>query len=164
MLPPFPCDQTSVAVAPGAPAYQACRRSPSAVVMVRSSVPGGGSGTARSGWKIRPSSGTQEHPADATPATTPSSARRLEIAARRLLLAALDPRPGDHVLVAHAGGDHRVDVRVLVDHHLEEGGAGEGNEGFEPWANVVDLGHALGELEPVGLDRLHEVLLVQGLV
>src|SRR5438034_5449916 len=101
MLPPFPCDQTSVAVAPGAPAYQACRRSPSAVVMVRSSVPGGGSGTARSGWKIRPSSGTQEHPADASPATTPSSARRLEIparllAARRLLLAALDPRPGDH--------------------------------------------------------------------
>src|SRR5206468_8823196 len=147
MLPPFPCDQTSVAVAPGAPAYQACRRSPSAVGMVRSSAPGGGSGTARSGWKIRPSSGTQEHPAAASRATTPSSAGRLEIparllAARRLLLAALDPRPGDHVLVAHPGGDHRVDVRVLVDHHLEEGGAGEGNEGFEPRANVVDLGRS----------------------
>src|SRR5438046_10156918 len=103
MLPPFPCDQTSVAVAPGAPAYQACRRSPSAVVMVRSSVPGGGSGTARSGWKIRPSSGTQEQPADASPAKTPSSARRLEIPtriidARRHLLAVLCPRLVDRVI------------------------------------------------------------------
>src|SRR5438552_14578024 len=60
----------------------------------------------------------------------------LEIPARllvagRLLLAALDPLPGDHVLVAHAGRDHRVDVRRLVDHHLEEGGAGEADELFE---------------------------------
>src|SRR2546425_679847 len=53
------------------------------------------------------------------------------LVARRLLLAALDPLPGDHLLVAHAGGDHRVDVRLLVDHHLEEGGAGEGDEGLE---------------------------------
>src|SRR5207249_7545782 len=110
--------------APGAPAYHACSRSPSAVVTVRSSTPGGGSGTDRSGKKIRRSSGTQEHPAATSAATTPTRApRRLEIparllAARRLLLAALDPRPGDHVLVAHAGGDHRVDVRRLVDHHL----------------------------------------------
>src|SRR6266446_5410346 len=169
MLPPLPCDQTRVAVAAGEPAHQACRRSPSAVAIARSSTPGGGSGTSGAGKKISRSSGIQEHPAATSAATTPAPAARrlggrpgngggcgersggcerrarssllrrafrhassvvaalaalaprlvrlahhhypdglLEIPARllvagRLLLAALDPLPGDHVLVAHAG-------------------------------------------------------------
>src|SRR5207245_5397630 len=94
-----------------------------------SSVPGGGSGTKGSGKKIRRSSGIQEHPAASMAAAARRAARRLEIparllAARRLLLAALDPLPGDHVLVAHAGRDPRVALRRLIDHHREEGGGG----------------------------------------
>src|SRR3989449_10415630 len=137
MLPPLPCDQTSVAAASGAPARQASRRSPSAVVIARSSTPGGRCGRSGSGKKISRSSGIQEHPAATNAATTLApAAQRLEIPARllvagRLLLAALDPLPGDHVLVAHAGRDHRVDVRRLVDHHLEEGGAGEADRSEE---------------------------------
>src|SRR3989441_9398629 len=155
MLPPLPCDQTRVAVAAGEPAHQACRRSPSAVAIARSSTPGGGSGTSGSGKKISRSSGIQEHPAATSAATTPAPAARrlggLEIPARllvagRLLLAALDPLPGDHVLVAHAGRDHRVDVRRLVDHHLEEGGAGEADELFEVLRDLGDLGHPPREL------------------
>src|SRR5207247_4097926 len=166
MLPPLPCDQTSVAAASGAPAHQASRLSPSAVVIARSSTPGGRSGTAGSGKKISRSSGTQVHPAASVATTTTS---RLEIPARllvagRLLLAALDPLPGDHALVAHAGRDHRVDVRRLVDHHLEEGGAGEADELFEVLRDVGDLGHPPREQEAVGLDRLHEILLVERLV
>src|SRR5881409_157010 len=170
MLPPLPCDQTSVAAASGAPAHQASRRSPSAVVIARSSTPGGRSGRSGSGKKISRSSGIQEHPAATSAATTPApAARRLEIPARllvagRLLFAALDPLPGDHVLVAHAGRDHRVDVRRLVDHHLEEGGAGEADELFEVLRDVGDLGHPPRELEAVGLDRLHEILLMERLV
>src|SRR5881628_2720739 len=143
MLPPLPCDQTSVAAASGAPAHQAARRSPSAVVSARSSTPGGGSGTTGSGKKISRSSGTQLHPAAST-LTTAASCLEIParlLAARRLLLAALDPLPGDHVLVAHAGRDHRVDVRRLVDHHLEEGGAGKGDELLQVLRDVGDLGH-----------------------
>src|SRR5919198_4259799 len=168
MLPPLPCDQTSVAAASGVPAHQAARRSPSAVVITRSSTPGGGSGTAGSGKKISESSGTQEHPAASVATTARRLARCLEIparllVARRLLLAALDPLPGDHVPVAHARGDHRVDVRCLVDHHLEEGGPGEADELLEVLRHVGALGHPARELEAVGLDRLHEILLVERL-
>src|SRR5437762_13749370 len=103
MLPPLPCDQTSVAAACGVPAHQASRRSPSAVVIARSSTPGGRSGRSGSGKKISRSSGIQEHPATSAATTPAPAARRLEIPARllvagRLLLAALDPLPGDHVL------------------------------------------------------------------
>src|SRR5690242_15941955 len=113
MFPALPCDHTSVAAAPGADAYHAWSRTPSAVVMVRSSTPGGGGGTSGSGKKIRRSSGTQEHPTAASAAAKARRPVRLEIPARflvagRLLLAALDPLAGDHVLVAHARSDHRV--------------------------------------------------------
>src|SRR5215469_3631038 len=65
MFPPFPCDQTSTGASPGlvghapepadaaAGAYHAWRRTPSSVVIARSSTPGGGSGTAGSGKKMR---------------------------------------------------------------------------------------------------------------
>src|SRR5207244_853695 len=122
--------------------------------------------TTGSGKKISRSSGTQPHPA-ASALTTAASCLEIParlLAAGRLLLAALDPLPGDHVLVAHAGRDHRVDVRRLVDHHLEEGGAGEADELFEVLRDLGDLAHPPRELEAVGLDRLHEVLLVQRLV
>ena len=62
MFPPFPCDQTSVGAPGGPAAYQAFNRTPSLVVIVRSSIPAGGSGTYRSGKKIRLSSGSTEHP------------------------------------------------------------------------------------------------------
>src|SRR2546426_11739650 len=109
MLPPLPCDQTSVAAASGAPAHQASRRSPSAVVIARSSTPGGRAGRSGSGKKISRSSGIQEHPAATSAATIPApAARRLEIPPRLLvagrpLLASLLPLPGAHLLVAHAG-------------------------------------------------------------
>src|SRR5437763_8463270 len=76
MLPPLPCDQTSVAAASGAPAHQASRLSPSAVVIARSSTPGGRSGRSGSGKKISRSSGIQEHPAATSAATTPAPAAR----------------------------------------------------------------------------------------
>src|SRR5262245_5582 len=68
MFPPFPCDQTSTGASPGlvdrapdraygaAGAYHAWRRTPSSVVIARSSTPGGGSGTAGSGKKMKLSS------------------------------------------------------------------------------------------------------------
>src|SRR5215475_5162510 len=68
MFPPFPCDQTSTGASSGlvghapdradaaAGAYHAWRRTPSSVVIARSWTPGGGSGTAGSGKKMRLSS------------------------------------------------------------------------------------------------------------
>src|SRR5439155_11860471 len=147
--------------------------------------PAGGSPTSESGKKINRSSGTTEHPASAMRPSNPilpaaeeqraprtrsvSRHRSSEVAARllaarRLLLAALDPLPRDHVLVAHAGGDHRVDVRVLVDHHLEERSSGKRHELLEVAADLGNLRHPAREPEAVRLDRLHEVLLVEGLV
>src|SRR5437879_13776810 len=86
----------------------------------------------------------------------------LVLAARRFA-PARDVLARDHVLVAHPGGHHRVDVRGLVDHHLEERRAAEADELLECGPHVGDRRHPAGESEPVGLDGLHEVLLVQRL-
>src|SRR5262245_24720251 len=56
MLPPLPCDQTSVGPAAGGGANQPCSRTPSSVMIQRSSIPGGGGGTYGSGKKISDSS------------------------------------------------------------------------------------------------------------
>src|SRR5262245_56776397 len=165
MLPPFPCDQISVGAPGGPAAYQAVSRTPSLVVMGRSSIPGGGSGTYRSGKKIRLSSGSMEQPkTKASPTSEGLEIPARLLVRRRLLLPALDPLAGDHVLVAHTRRDHRIDVRALVDHDLEERRPRERNELLEVLPHVGELHHPPRELEAVGLDRLHEVLLVERLV
>src|SRR5215831_12684709 len=87
---------------------------------------------------------------------------RLKVAVRLVaalgrLAAARDVLAGDHVLVAHPGGNHRVDVRALVDHHLEEGRPGEADERLERRPHLAGIRHAPGEAEAIGLRRLDEV-------
>src|ERR1700728_699797 len=77
------------------------------------------------------------------------------------LVARGDVLAGDHLIVALPGAYHRIDARLGVDHHLEEGGTRERQElADHPWYVRLVL-EARGVGEPVGLRRLDEVFFVQ---
>src|SRR5690348_11981993 len=76
-------------------------------------------------------------------------------------LARGDEIAGNHLRVAGAGADHRIHAGVRVDHHFEEGRAGEGEEIGDGRLQRGRLVESSRPGESVGLRGEHEILLVQ---
>ena len=89
---------------------------------------------------------------------------RWDRARRRRLFATLDEVAGNHLVVAQARADHRVDAGIGIDDDLEEGRALELHELLNRLLEVCIVVESFRELEAVGFGRLDEVLAVQRLV
>ena len=77
------------------------------------------------------------------------------------LFPALDPLTRNHVVIAEAGPDHRVDARVAVNYYFEKRGPLEFHEFVDYCRQVILVFQTLRELEAVSFRCFDEVLAVQ---